>query len=70
MVLGFIFKLRGEVAGHSPADHLPIEKTLEAPVRCLPADIRLPSGVQSICDAATSSSLSENEVSDRHPIYR
>ena len=42
-------KLADEVAGHSPADQLPIEKTCEAPVWCLAALIWLSSGVQSIC---------------------
>ena len=43
--------LAGEVAGHSPADQLPIENTLEGPVRCLSDSIGLSSGVQLICDA-------------------
>ena len=47
-----------EVAGHSPADQLPIEKTREAPVCCLLALIWLSGGVQTICDA--------KKVSARH----
>ena len=36
-------------------DQLPIEKTLEAPVWCLPAAIWLSSGAQLICDAEKAS---------------
>ena len=31
--------LAGKVAGHSPADQLPIEKTLQSPGRCFPVGI-------------------------------
>ena len=43
--------LADEVAGHCPADQLPIEKPREAPVWCLASLIWLSSGVHSICDA-------------------
>ena len=50
--------LADEVPGHILADQLPIQKTREAPVWCLPALIWPSSCVQSICDA--------EKVSSRH----
>ena len=59
--LSLELEVAGMVAGNSPADQLPIvsieknTRAVLAPVRCLPTNIRVSSGVKSICDAGKAS---------------